>query len=127
MIEGPFSTEHEYLWREFESAIHEGRKPKWEGAQKPLKMQPNNEQNTRMEISTIKFEPPWKEQMQHMLMKWRNKPEGTWNPDWQVHWVQALAPRNSKWQHWLHTCEPTLDLNHELVVMWVNSTTLERG
>jgi hypothetical protein len=62
-IEDPSSTKHKYLWREFELAIHEGREPDWEGAQKPLKTQPDDKQNTWMEISAIKFEPSWKEQL----------------------------------------------------------------
>jgi hypothetical protein len=53
---GSSSTEHEYLWREFESAIHEGRELKWEEVQKLLE----TKQDAQMKISTIKVKPPWK-------------------------------------------------------------------
>jgi hypothetical protein len=97
-VENPFSAKHKYLWREFESVIYKGREPDWEEAQEPLKMRPNDKQNVQMEISATKLKPPWKEQ-------------------WQVRWVQALAPRNPKWQHWLCTHKPMPDPSRKLVAM----------
>jgi hypothetical protein len=94
-----YSTKHKYLWEELELALCEGRKPDWERFWKAL--QSHNEQETQMEISAIKFKPPWKEQWWHVFEQMHKQ----WNrekaqiPDWKLCLVQALAPQNPKWQH----------------------------